>query len=110
MAYDEDLAARVRALIGPDPELTETRMFGGLAFLVGGHIAVTASGRGGIMVRIDPGQADALLRCPGVTVVEMRGAPAAGWLRVTPEALVSGDSLATWVDRGVEYARSLAAR
>jgi TfoX/Sxy family transcriptional regulator of competence genes len=108
MAYDEDLADRVRALIGDEPEVTEQRMFGGLAFLRSGKMAIAVSGRGGIMVRVDPGRSEELERSPGVTVAEMRGRPMEGWLRVTADTLRSDAQLATWVELGIGYARSLA--
>jgi hypothetical protein len=107
MAYDEDLANRLRAQLADEPGVVEQRMFGGLAFLVGGHMAVAASGRGGLMARVDPDETDALLAEPHVEPFEMRGRPVDGWLRVAPEGIGSEDALAAWVRRGVAYARSL---
>lgn len=107
MAYDEALAARVRALLGDADDVTEKRMFGGLAFLCGSSMAVAASGKGGLMVRVDPAQTDALLGEPGAGPFEMRGRPVDGWLRVDGEAVDDDDVLATWVGRGTSYARSL---
>lgn len=99
MSYDERLADEVRALLA-GTEFTERRMFGGLAFLVGGHMAVAASGKGGLMVRCDPAQTEALV-ADGAESFEMRGRPVDGWLRVR-----DGD-IAPWVERGVAHARSL---
>ena len=107
MAYDEDLANRIRELVAGEPEVTEQRMFGGLAFLVGGHMSVAASGQGGLMVRVDPDDADALLAKPHARPFEMRGRPMRGWLRVDADGTTPEDALRPWVDRGVAYARSL---
>lgn len=104
MAYDEDLADRVREL---SAGAAEKKMFGGLAFLVGGHMAVAVSGQGGLMVRVEPSQLEALLAETGVEPFQMRGREMTGWLRVSPDALDSDDALGRWVDRGVSYARSL---
>ena len=107
MAYDEDLAYRIRALIAGDPDVTEKRMFGGLAFLVAGNMSVAASGQGGLMVRIDPRDADALLPEPHTRPFEMRGRELQGWLRVDADGLRTDRQLEPWVRRGVAYARSL---
>jgi TfoX/Sxy family transcriptional regulator of competence genes len=107
MAYDEDLAQRIRELVADEPNLTEQKMFGGLAFLVGGHMAVGVSGQGGLMVRIDPDETDALLAEPHARPFEMRGRSMSGWLRVDDEGVPTRDQLAPWVERGVSYARSL---
>ena len=110
MAYDEDLAARIRAVLGSQP-VTEKKMFGGLAFLIGGNMSVAASGQGGLMVRVDPAQTAALLREPGASEFEMTGRGAMkGWLRVAGDVLDDDAALATWVERGVAYARSLPAK
>src|SRR5205085_10387001 len=85
LAYDEELAARIRALVAGEPSLTEQKMFGGLAFLVGGNMAVAASGQGGVLVRVDPEQSDELVGTTDAYVMEMRGRPTAGWLRVDSE-------------------------
>jgi TfoX/Sxy family transcriptional regulator of competence genes len=106
MAYDEDLANRIRELIARDPDVTEKRMFGGLAFLIGGRMAVAASREGGIMVRIDPDQTDTLLAKPHTRPFEMRGRELDGWLRVDPEGLKTKRQLEPWVKRGVAHARS----
>ena len=107
MAYDDDLAARVRELVGTGPEVTEKRMFGGLAFLVGGHLAVAASGQGGLMVRCDPAETAALLDEPHAGPMEMRGREMAGWLRVDAAGATTTEAVRPWVERGVAYARSL---
>ncbi len=107
MAYDEDLANRIRELIAGDPDVTEKRMFGGLAFLAGGHLSVAASGQGGLMVRVDPEASEALLTRPNARPFEMRGRPTQGWLRVDAEGLRTKRQLEPWVRRGVAYARSL---
>ena len=110
MAYDEALAARIRDRIGAAPDLSEKKMFGGLAFLIGGNMAVAASGQGGILVRVDPEQSDALVASTPAEPMEMRGKQMPGWLRV-PTGDVSADAaLAEWVDRGVGYARTLPAK
>ena len=107
MAYDEDLAARIRDLIGPDPELTEKKMFGGLAFLIRGHMAISASGQGGVLVHADPGRSAGLAATTGATTAVMQGREMPGWLRVSQEDLTSDDDLSRWVDIGIEHARSL---
>jgi len=107
MAYDEDLADRIRVAIQDLDGVTEKRMFGGLAFLVSGHMAVSASGKGGLLLRCDPGETDALVEEPGVDRFEMRGKEMDGWLRVDPEAIDADGELQRWVRVGVAYARSL---
>src|SRR3954453_17552331 len=107
MAYDEDLANRIRELIGMEPDLTEMRMFGGLAFLVGGHMSVGASGQGGLVIRAAPAETDALLQEPHAQPFEMRGRAMRGWLRVDTEGVRTQEQLEPWVRRGVAYARSL---
>ncbi|WP_194815137.1 TfoX/Sxy family protein [Nocardia sp. XZ_19_385] len=107
MAYDEELAERIRELIEPGPHLVEKKMFGGLAFMVGGNMAVAASGKGGLLVRVDPKEEDDLLEADFVEIMVMGGREAHGWLRVTPEAVDDDAILREWVDRGVTYARSL---
>jgi len=107
VAYDEDLANRIRELIASEPDLSEQTMFGGLAFLVGGHMSVAASGQGGLMVRVDPEQTDVLLAKPHAQPFEMRGRPMQGWLRVDAEGVRTKRQLEPWVRRGVAYARTL---
>lgn len=107
MAYDEALAQRIRDLASGTPKLTEKKMFGGLAFLVGGNMAIAASGQGGILVRVDPEESSRLVaKTPAETAV-MRGRPMEGWLRVAAEHVRTKQSLAKWVERGVSYAASL---
>ena len=107
MAYDEELADRVRAHVEQESGLTEKRMFGGLAFLINGHMAVSASSKGGLMVRIDPADTETLLREPNARPFEMRGREMDGWLRVDVAADAGDDELVPWIRRGVAYARSL---
>jgi TfoX/Sxy family transcriptional regulator of competence genes len=107
MAYDEDLAHRIRELLASEPNVTEKRMFGGLAFLVGGNMSVAASGQGGLMVRVDPEDTDALIAKLHAQPFEMRGRAMQGWLRVDAEGVRTKRQLEPWVRRGVAYARSL---
>jgi hypothetical protein len=107
VAYDEDLANRIRECIGLEDGLSEKKMFGGLAFLINGHLAASASGRGGMMVRVDPVDSDAMCKKAGVSLMVMRGREMPGWLRVDVDAIKTKRQLAPWVDRGVAYARSL---
>jgi TfoX/Sxy family transcriptional regulator of competence genes len=107
MAYDEDLADRIRVSIQDVPGVSEKRMFGGLAFLVGGHMAVAASSKGGLMVRCDPAQTDALYERPGAGPFEMRGKEIDGWLRVDAAAISSDEDLARWVEIGSVHAQTL---
>ena len=107
MAYDEDLAVRIRDLIGPDPDLTEKKMFGGLAFLIRGHMAISASGQGGVLVHVDPGRSAGLVATTRAATAVMQGREMPGWLRVRSEDVASDDDLSRWVDIGVEHARSL---
>jgi hypothetical protein len=107
MAYDEDLANRIRELVQGERGLTEKRMFGGLAFLIGGNMAVSASGQGGLLLRVDPAETEALASEPHVRRFEMRGREMDGWLRVDPEAVKSDKAFRRWVSYGISYARSL---
>ena len=107
MAYDEELADRIRELTAAEPALSEQKMFGGLAFLIGGNMAVAASGQGGLLVRVDPAEADAFVATTDAEPMEMRGRPMKGWLRVAGDDVTSAEELARWVDRGIRYARSL---
>ncbi len=107
MAYDEDLADRIRELIGREPGLTEKKMFGGLAFLIGGNMAVAASGQGGALVRVDPAQSDELVATSNARLMEMRGRTMQGWLRVDSADLRTRRQLTKWVELGVTYVRSL---
>jgi TfoX/Sxy family transcriptional regulator of competence genes len=107
MAYDEDLANRIRELLAAEDGVAEQRMFGGLAFLIGGNMAVAVSGQGGLMVRVEPDETDALLAKPHARPFEMRGREMHGWLRVDAAGLRTKRQLEPWVRRGVGYARSL---
>jgi TfoX/Sxy family transcriptional regulator of competence genes len=107
MAYDEALAGRIRELVAGQPNLTEKKMFGGLAFLIGGNMAIAASGQGGLLVRVDPDESDELVSRTEATTMVMRGREMRGWLRVTSEHLHTDPQLAKWVERGTAYARSL---
>ena len=110
MAYDEDLAHRIRELVGNEKGLSEKKMFGGLAFMIGGNMAIAASAEGGAMVRVDPAQSDSLLATTKATLVQMRGRGMPGWLRVSSEDLRTDEQLAPWVELGTGYARSLPPR
>ncbi|TIC80609.1 TfoX/Sxy family protein [Nocardioides sp. GY 10113] len=109
MAYDEALATRIREMLEGSPGLTEKRMFGGLAFLLDGNMAVVASGQGGLMVRVGDA-APALLGSTPAVPVEMRGRPMSGWLRVDTDQLDDDATLAEWVERGAAFARLLPAK
>lgn len=103
MAYDEALAGRIRDVVGGGEDVSEQKMFGGLAFLVNGNMAVAASGQGGILVRVDPAESQRLVETTAAEEMVMRGRSMAGWLRVEP----ADDELTHWVERGLSYARSL---
>jgi hypothetical protein len=107
VAYDEELADRIRELVARERNLTERRMFGGLGFLIHGNLAVSASGRGGLLVRVEPGETGALLRRAHVHPFETRGRELDGWLRVDDAGVRTKRQLEPWVRRGVTYARSL---
>jgi hypothetical protein len=107
MAYDEALAERIRSLIGPDPELTEKKMFGGLAFLIRGHMAISASGQGGVLARVDPARTDEIVSTTKATIAVMQGREMPGWLRLDLADVATDDDLSPWVELGIEYARSL---
>jgi TfoX/Sxy family transcriptional regulator of competence genes len=110
VAYDEGLADRIRELLGAPDDLTEQKMFGGLGFMIAGNMAIAASGEGGILVRVDPAQSDALVASTDAHPMVMRGRPMAGWLRVATEHVRTKRQLAKWVTLGVGYARSLPAK
>jgi TfoX/Sxy family transcriptional regulator of competence genes len=110
MAYDEDLANRLRELLAGEDAITEKRMFGGLAFLQHGNMTVSASGKGGLLARIDPADTDAALARPHVTRMEMAGRSMDGWIRVAPEGLRTKRELAAWVKRSLAYVRTLPAK
>src|ERR1700759_2784170 len=110
MAYDEDLAGRIRDLIGPDPELTEKKMFGGLSFLIRGHMAISASGQGGVLLHVAPDRAGELVASGSAAAAVMRGREMPGWLRVGADRLGTDDELGPWVELGIAAARSLPPR
>jgi hypothetical protein len=110
VAYDEDLANRIRELLADESGVTEKRMFGGLAFLIGGNMSVSASGQGGLLLRVDPAETESLLRRPHAEPFVMRGRAMDGWLRVQVEGVRTKRQLTPWVRRGVAYARSLPAK
>jgi hypothetical protein len=107
VAYDEKLAERIRDLLADEPDLAEKKMFGGLAFLIRGHMAVAASGQGGLMVHVDPASGDKLIETTSARAMEMRGRPMSGWLRVESEDVGAKRQLARWVTTSVGYVRSL---
>jgi TfoX/Sxy family transcriptional regulator of competence genes len=107
MAYDEDLADRIRELVAAHHDVTEAKMFGGLAFLVGGHMAIAASGQGGVLVRVDPALSNALVTRTKAELAIMGGREMNGWLRVSAEEVRLRRHLAKWVELGTSYARSL---
>lgn len=100
----------MRELVGGEADQTEKKMFGGLAFLVGGNMAVAASGQGGILVRVDPSESDALVATTNARLMEMGGRRMQGWLRVDPDDVRTKPQLAKWVELGTTYARSLPAK
>jgi TfoX/Sxy family transcriptional regulator of competence genes len=110
LAHDEQLAQRIRGLVSDQPGITEQRMFGGLAFLVGGNMAVAASGQGGLLVRADPEESARLVETTAARSMEMRGREMAGWLRVDAAGLADDAELARWVELGTGYARTLPAK
>ena len=107
MAYDEETANRIRELVQSEDGLSEMRMFGGLAFLINGNMAVAASGKGGLLLRCDPAETGALISAPNTGRFEMRGKEMDGWLRVDSQAIETDKALRQWVRVGVGYARSL---
>lgn len=107
MAYDEVLAGRIRALIAGTRGVTEKKMFGGHGFLVGGNLAVSASGQGGLLVRVDPEESEELVASTSAVPMEMRGREMAGWLRIEAADVADDDALGEWVARGYRYAFSL---
>ncbi len=107
MAYDEDLAGRIRELVGLETGVTEQKMFGGLAFLIGGNMSVAASGQGGLLVRVDPAESDRLVATTPAEPMEMGGRSMSGWLRVADGDVRTKRQLEKWVTLGVAYAKSL---
>ena len=107
MAYDVELAERIRKIVFNEQGLTTSRMFGGLAFLINGHLAASASSQGGMLLRVDPAQTDSLVTSPHLERFQMRGREMNGWLRIAPEAISTERSLRKWIAYGLAYARSL---
>lgn len=107
MAYDEDLANRLRELLAGESGLTEKKMFGGLAFLLNGNMTVSASGRGGLLARIDPADTARALSRRHAALMEMGGRTMDGWIRVAPEGIRTKRELSSWVEKSVAYARGL---
>lgn len=110
MAFDEEMADRVRSALAGEPDLTERKMFGGLGFMLAGHMALAAGSLGRLMVRVQPAEAEDLIDADGVEPMVMRGRELAGWLLVQPEAVASDEAMASWVARGVAYVRTLPAK
>jgi TfoX/Sxy family transcriptional regulator of competence genes len=110
MAYDEDLAQRIREMLVDKPDITEKKMFGGLAFLIAGNMAVAASGQGGLLVRVDPTKSDKVVATTTARPMEMRGRAMQGWLRVDADDVRTKRQLAKWVQVGTTFARSLPAK
>jgi hypothetical protein len=110
VAYDEELADRIRELVGGEEGLTEQKMFGGLAFLIGGNMAVAASGEGGLLVRVDPARSDRITATTSAEPMVMRGRSMPGWLRVGTDEVRTKRQLSEWVQIGTSYARSLPAK
>jgi TfoX/Sxy family transcriptional regulator of competence genes len=107
MAYDEDLANRLRELLAGETCVTEKKMFGGLGFLVQGNMSVSASRGGGLLARIDPADNEACVARPHVTAMEMGGRKMDGWINVAPEGLTTNRELAAWVKRSLAYVKTL---
>jgi TfoX/Sxy family transcriptional regulator of competence genes len=107
VAHDQELADRIHELLRGDADLTEKKMFGGLAFLIRGNMAVAASGQGGVLVRVDPAESETFVATTNARLMEMRGRQMQGWLRVDPDDVRTKGQLAKWVGLGATYARSL---
>jgi TfoX/Sxy family transcriptional regulator of competence genes len=107
MGYDEDLANRIRELLGCQRGVEEKRMFGGLAFLINGNMSVAVSRQGGLMVRVPPDETEKLLQRAHVSPMVMAGRETRGWLRVDADGVRTKRQLQSWVTRGVGYARGL---
>ncbi|MCX6399396.1 MAG: TfoX/Sxy family protein [Propionibacteriales bacterium] len=112
MAYDEELAGRLRELLDDDlalagQALTEQKMFGGLGFLIGGNMAVAANSKGGLMVRVDPAQTEELVSSTAASRMHMGERTMNGWLHVDIADCASDDALRKWVDLGASYAAAL---
>ncbi|GAC1577786.1 MAG: TfoX/Sxy family protein [Candidatus Dormibacteria bacterium] len=110
MAYDEDLANRLRDILATEGGISEKKMFGGLAFLLHGNMAVSASGNGGLLARVDPADSDAALARPHASLMTMGGRTMAGWIAVAPDGVRTRRELAAWVTPSLTYARTLPAK
>jgi TfoX/Sxy family transcriptional regulator of competence genes len=111
MAYDERLADEIRErLAAVDGEVIEKQMFGGLAFIVDGNLAIAASRRGGLLVRTDPDDAEETLALPGVEPMETRGRPMPGWVFVEADALAAEADLDAWIGRALTFVATLPAK
>jgi TfoX N-terminal domain len=110
VAHDQELSDRMREMLGGAVDLIEKKMFGRLAFLIAGNMAVAANGQGGVLVRVNPARSDTLLATTNARLMEMRGRRMRGWLRVDPDDVRTHRQLARWVGLGVTYARSLPAK
>jgi len=107
MAYDEELANRIRGQLANEPGITEKKMFGGLAFLLNGNMTVSASGRGGLLARIDPADTEPVLARPHVARMEMGGRTMDGWITVANEGVETDRELASWIERSLAFVRTL---
>lgn len=107
MAYDEEMAGRVREILAREPDFTERKMFGGMGFMLGGNMAVAAGSQGRLMVRVPPHEAEQLILAQGVERMVMRGRELAGWLLVDPDVVADDEALENWVARGAQYVRDL---
>src|SRR5579862_7210887 len=107
MAYDEELAHRLRELLAGEDGISEKKMFGGLAFLVHGNMSVSASRNGGLLVRLNPAETDAALARPHVALMQMGGRTMEGWITVAPDGLATKRELAAWVKRSLTFVRTL---
>lgn len=107
MAYDEELADRVREQLAERADVTETRMFGGLAFMVAGHMTVAASRTGGLLARVDPADAERLMATTDAEPMEMGGRSMAGWLRVPAGSVRTKAQLTKWIKLATTYVATL---
>lgn len=107
MTYDDDLAYRIRGLLAEESGVDERSMFGGLAFLINGNMAIAASGQGGLMVRVAPEETDSLLAFDHTSPMVMQGRRTRGWLRVANDGIRTERQLQRWVTLGADYARKL---
>jgi TfoX/Sxy family transcriptional regulator of competence genes len=109
MAFDEQLAGRIRTHLGKRPGLSEKKMFGGIAFLMKGNMCCGVH-RDALIVRLDPADTDRALAEPHTRVFDLTGRPMKGWILVDSKGLATAAQLGTWVDRAAKYAGSLPAK